>query len=113
MQSAGISAQSGSPISPSAAQALKAAKIPYSAKFKSKKLTEKAVTDAHVVICMTQAQKDALPAAENVTSFYELCGRDIPDPYGQDAEVYAATLGVLCACAPLIIEKYVSSEEIS
>ena len=112
VQSAGLNAREGSPVSPSAAQALKAAKIPLSPKFKSRKLTQKMVENVHVVICMTQAQKNALPAAKNVTSFNELCGREIPDPYGQDAEVYAATLGVLCACAPLIVEKYVLNEEI-
>lgn len=113
VQSAGLSAREGSPVSPSAAQALKGAKIPLSSKFKSRRLTDKMIRDAHVVICMTEAQRLAIPPRENVTDFKELCGREIPDPYGEDEEVYRATLNVLIACAPLIIEKYVKQETVS
>ncbi len=83
VRSAGTGAEAGNAMSPLAAEALKNAAIPVSPKFRSRKLTE------------------------TVVSFAKLCGRDIPDPYGQDLGVYTATLGVLCACAPLIIERYI------
>ncbi len=107
VRSAGTGAEAGNAMSPLAAEALKNAAIPVSPKFRSRKLTEKMIKEAHVVICMTEAQKNMISSAENVVSFAQLCGRDIPDPYGQDLGVYTATLGVLFACAPLIIERYI------
>ncbi|MDE5896599.1 MAG: hypothetical protein K2H43_02155, partial [Clostridia bacterium] len=108
VQSAGISAKEGDSISPYAAQALKEAKIPLSAKFRSRRFTEKMAKEAFLVVCMSDTQKNLLAPFGNVTSFRELCGREIPDPYGQEQEVYNATLNVFCACMPLIIEKYIS-----
>ena len=111
VQSAGLSAKAGTPMSPAAKEALAEAGIPFSEKFKSKQISEKSVGEAYAVICMTQSQKNLLGHFPNVTSFEELCGRDIPDPYGQGKEVYRATLNVLCACMPHIIKKIIQSEE--
>lgn len=103
VQSAGLHAREGSPISEGSAFVLKEAKIPVSAKFKSRQLTEKMVAEAYAVVCMTEEQRNLLAEFPNVTSMYELCGREIPDPYGGDAEVYRSTLRVIRANLDKII----------
>ena len=108
--SAGLSAHVGAPMNPMAQQALTEAKISYSAAFKSKQLTREMVADACLVICMTQEQAQAIGGA-NVTSFFALAGREIPDPFGQSIDVYRATLRNIREYLPLIIEKLKSFEK--
>ncbi|MDE6058467.1 MAG: low molecular weight protein arginine phosphatase [Clostridia bacterium] len=103
VQSAGLNAVEGAPVSEGAALVLKEAKIPFSPKFKSRKLTEKMVHGAYAVVCMTHAQQMEIKWYRNVTSFYELCGREIPDPYGGNADVYRATLRMIQANMDSII----------
>ena len=92
VQSAGLRAVEGAPVSEGAAFVLKEAKIPFSPNFKSRKLTEKMVHSAYAVVCMTHEQQMEIKWYRNVTSFYELCGREIPDPYGGNVNTYRATL---------------------
>ena len=92
VQSAGLEAVDGAPMSEGTAFVLKEAKIPYSKKFKSRRLTKKMVMEAYAVVCMTQEQSNYLKIFHNVTSMYELSGREIPDPYGGGADIYRATL---------------------
>ena len=59
------------------------------AAFKSKRATEKMLTESDMVVCMTQAHKDAVDGFENVYTLGELAGcGDISDPYGEDGETY-------------------------
>ena len=104
VQSAGFRAQVGSPMSANSRQALTEAKISFSEKFKSRQLTPKMVEEAYAVVCMTEAQRVSFGGKENVTSFYELCGVEIPDPYGQSIEVYRRTLQAIRACMPQVIK---------
>ena len=106
VSSAGLRAEEGSTLSPNSAQALGEAKIPVNKTFKPKQLTEKTVKGAYLVICMTERHRLALAEYPNVTSFPLLCGREIPDPYGQDIDVYRVTLRRIRECLPLIIERY-------
>ncbi len=106
VSSAGLRAETGSALSPNSAQALAEAKIPVSKSFKPKQLTEKTVKGAYLVVCMTEKHRLALEQYPNVTSFPQLCGREIPDPYGQDIDVYRVTLRRIRECLPLIIEHY-------
>ena len=39
-----------------------------------------------------------------MTSFFELCGREIPDPYGLDIDAYRVTLRRIRECIPRVIE---------
>ncbi len=102
--SAGFSAQAGAPMTAFAAQALDEAKIAYKKDFASRPLTEKEVKEAHAVVCMTESQRRSLSKYPNVTSFYALCGKEIPDPYGQDIDVYRATLRAIRECLPRVIQ---------
>ena len=110
VSSAGLRAEVGSGLSPNSAQALAEAKIPVNKSFKPKQLTEKTVEGAYLVICMTERHRLALGNYPNVTSFPQLCGREIPDPYGQDIDVYRVTLRRIRECLPLIISRYCMGE---
>ena len=107
VSSAGLAARQGTMLSPNSAQALAEAGIPVNKTFKPKKLTEKMLDGAYVVICMTEAQR-SLIARPNATSFYALAGKDIPDPYGQGIDVYRATLRAIREVIPLVIKTYCS-----
>lgn len=102
--SAGIAATKGSPMSEYAKQALNEAKIPYDKAFSSKRLSLELIEDASAVICMTASQQEALKDFPNVTSFPALCGKEIPDPYGQGIDTYRATLRAIRECLPRIIQ---------
>ncbi len=106
VSSAGLHAEAGSALSPNSAQALREAKISVNKSFRPKQLTEKTVKSAYLVVCMTERHRAALEKYPNVTSFPLLCGREIPDPYGKDIDVYRVTLRRIRECLPLIIERY-------
>ncbi len=111
VRSAGLRAEVGSPMSPNSAQALAEAKISVLKTFKPRQLTEKMIKDAYAVICMTEYQQRALYKYSNVTSFPALCGREIPDPYGQGIDVYRVTLRRMRECLPRIISALKLGEE--
>ena len=102
VQSAGVNAQEGAPMNPDAQKALAEAKIPYSENFKSSLLKQKTVEEAIAVICMTRDLCDLIPG-KTVMSFYELTGKDIPDPFGQGIDAYRVTLRYIRECIPTII----------
>ncbi len=102
--SAGLSPKEGAPMTPFAAQALDEAKIARKKEFSARPLTEKEVKEAHAVVCMTESQRRLLAKYPNVTSFFALCGKEIPDPYGQDIDVYRATLRAIRECLPRVIQ---------
>ena len=104
VQSAGVNAHEGTPMNAEAQKALTEAKIPFSSTFQSRLLTEKIVEEALAVICMTRDLCDVIPG-KNVMSFYELAGREIPDPYGQGIDAYRATLRYIRECIPTIISR--------
>lgn len=104
VQSAGVNAKEGSPMNPDACKALSEAKIPYSQTFKSTLLTKKTVEEAIAVICMTRDLCDLIPG-KSVMSFYELTGKDIPDPFGQGIDAYRVTLRNIRECIPTIISR--------
>ena len=62
------------------------------------------VEEAYAVVCMTEAQRALFGGKENVTSFYELCRVEIPDPYGQPIEIYRRTLQTIRACMPQVVK---------
>ncbi len=105
VQSAGLSATEGTPMTAESRQALTEAKIPFDENFTSHRLDEKTILQAHAVVCLTTAHANALRKYPNVTSFYELCGKEIPDPYGRGIDVYRTTLRVIRECLPRVIER--------
>lgn len=103
VRSAGIAVEAGSVLSPQSAVALR--ERGYEAPvYSARQLTEKMLSEAEAVICMTESQCRALSAFPNVTSMYRLTGREIPDPYGQGMEVYRATLAAIEGGMPLLIQ---------
>ena len=86
VQSAGLRAHVGSPMTAESAQALTEAKIPFA------------------VVCMTEDQRETLKGFTNVTSMSALTGREVPDPYGQGIDAYRATLRNLREGLPRLIE---------
>ncbi len=99
--SAGIGAKKGTPMNEKSAQVLEEHGIKLG-KFSSAPITEKLLKEAFIFVCMTERHKDFLmdmrwdvlrKAGEediqnNVYSFYEVAGYDIPDPYGFGIEEY-------------------------
>ena len=104
VRSAGLSVGAGSVLSPNSAQALREAKISVLKSFRPRQLTEKMIRESLLVVCMTERQRTQLSRYPNVTSFYELCGREIPDPYGLDIDAYRVTLRRIRECLPRIID---------
>jgi len=118
VSSAGIKAKRGDTINPKSAQML----LEYgmdAGEFKSKKLNDKMLRDAYAIVCMTESQRDYLMDARwnalkkqgveaeenNVYSFAELAGYEIPDPYGKDIEAYRYVFGLLARGMSALIDK--------
>ena len=116
--SAGIAAKRGDTINPKSAQALTEYGIEVG-EFKSKKLNDRMLRDAYAIVCMTEKQRDYLMDARwnalkkqgeeaqenNVYSFAELAGYEIPDPYGKDMEAYRYVFGLLAKGMKTVIDK--------
>lgn len=105
ISSAGLRAQPGSPMAEHAKSVLSREGLAFPADFRARQLTDKMVKDAYAVVCMTWEQMKRFGGATNVTCMYELSGREIADPYGQDISAYFATLDAIRACLPDVIRK--------
>ncbi len=116
--SAGIATKRGDTINPKSAQVL----LEYGLEagvFKSKKLTDKMLREAYAIVCMTEKQREYLMDARwnalrkqgeeaeenNVYSFAELVGYEIPDPYGKDIAAYRYVFEQLARGMVALIEK--------
>ncbi len=106
--SAGIKAKKGTTINPKSVQVLEENGLSVEG-FTSKKLTDKLVREAFAIVCMTASQRDYLmdlrwhalkkageeAVENNVYSFEDLGGCEIPDPYGRDIECYRYVYSLL------------------
>ncbi len=116
--SAGIAAKRGDTINPKSAHILSEYGLEVG-EFKSKKLNDRMLREAYAIICMTEKQRDYLMDARwnalrkkgeeaeenNVYSFAELVGYEIPDPYGKDIEHYRYVFEQLARGMSALIEK--------
>lgn len=73
--------------------------------FEPKQLSDKMLKKAYRIICMTDTQRDVVSdvrwnaltekqrerATQNVYSFSDVCGYEIPDPYGKGETAYQKT----------------------
>lgn len=107
--SCGIHAEVGSTISANSATVLAEIGIGVSA-FKPKQLTQKKIETSEVVITMTAAQKQLLEGCGNVVCVKDVCGYDVPDPYGGNVEIYRITRNAIEKACEAIIEKYILTE---
>ena len=119
--SAGLAAKKGSTMNPKSEQVLRENGIS-AEEFTSRTIRDAELRNAFAVICMTEQQKDVLldmrwralrkadaigeeEIANNVYSFAELCGYDIPDPYGREIDAYRYVFTMLEGGMSAIIEK--------
>lgn len=107
--SAGVFAEEGGTISQNGAACLSARGIDYS-KFHPRQLKHKLIESSYAVVCMTAAQKELLNGFENVYSIKEICGFDIPDPYGCALPVYEDTARMIERACAALIEKFFPGE---
>ena len=101
VSSAGVGAKKGDAINPFAVYTLESAGLKVG-KFSATPITDKLLKDGFLFICMTERHKEYLMDARwhalrkagesdienNVFSFKELVGYDVPDPYGYGKEEY-------------------------
>lgn len=104
--SCGIHAEIGSPMSQNSILALNDAGIEI-VSFKPRQLTQKIIESSEVVITMTSSQKQLLEGCGNIDCIKDICGYDVPDPYGGSLELYIKTRDALDVACDKIIEKYI------
>lgn len=73
---------------------------------KAKQFIVTMLDKADIVIVMTNQQKQLLRQDEKIKTLGELCSyTDIPDPYGQDKDVYLKVANDLFHCFSILIKK--------
>ena len=116
--SAGVSATKGDTINPKSAQVLLENGYPVG-KFSATPLSEKVLKEGFAFICMTERHREYLmdmrwsvlrksgadEIENNVYSFEELAGCNIPDPYGKDVEEYRRVYALLEGGMYALIER--------
>lgn len=105
--SGGIHADVGGTISPNSKTALEEIGITVD-KFAPRQLTQKIISASTIVICMTQSQKQMLEECGNVFCVRDVCGYDVPDPYGRDLDAYRLTREALSRACDALIEDYIT-----
>ena len=104
--SCGIHAEVGGDISVNSKAALDEINVQLKG-FKPRQLTQKQIEASTLVVTMTESQRQILEACGNIRSVKEMCGFDIPDPYGCGIEVYRMTRDALISVCNTIIEDYI------
>ena len=77
--------------------------------FKPRQLTQKLIESSTIVICMTESQKKMLEACGNVYCIKDMCGYDVPDPYGCNLDAYKVTRDALSRACDIIIKNYITT----
>ncbi len=104
--SCGINAEVGGTISQNSETAL--GEIGIAVKdFKPRQLTEKILNASTLVITMTERQRLSLGERGNVRSAVEMCGFDVPDPYGCGIDIYRLTRDSLIKLCDAVINDYI------
>ena len=106
--SCGINAEVGGTISMNSRYALSEVGITVD-NFAPRQLTQKIISASTLVICMTSSQKQMLEACGNVICIKDICGYDIPDPYGRDINAYRIARDALSNACDRIIENYIKN----
>lgn len=108
VSSCGIRAEVGGTISQNSKIALEKVGINVD-KFTSKQLNQKMIEKSVLVVCMTESQKVMLEACGNVCCVKDLCGYDVPDPYGRSLDAYEMTRDILSKACDNIINDYIKN----
>lgn len=104
--SCGIHAEVGGTISYNSKVALNEIGINVE-NFTPKQFTQKRILASTLVVCMTANQKQMLEACGNVVCVRDMCGFDVPDPYGCDLQTYRLTRDALSLACDNIINNYI------
>lgn len=104
--SRGIHAEVGGTISPNSKTVLEEIGVS-SEGFAPKQLNQKIIEKSYIVICMTYSQKQMLESCGNVICIRDICGYDIPDPYGGSVELYRRTRDALSVACDSVIENII------
>lgn len=104
--SCGIQADVGGTLSPNSKAALDEIKVPLK-NFEPHQLTQKQIESSTLVVTMTESQRLLLEECGNIRSVKEMCGFDVPDPYGYGIDVYRATRDALISACKTIVEDYI------
>ena len=123
VSSAGIYADSGSPMTPEAAGTLVELNVTVKP-HRSRLLTVDVIQNADIIVCMTEEHRNALFASDAynfaasdgqlriVGTVGELTGEDVEDPFGKGMDAYRKTAECLIGmCAPLEAEVRKFQEE--
>ena len=108
VSSCGIHAEVGGTISPNSEIALEDVGISVE-NFKPRQLTQKLIENSTIVICMTESQKKMLEACGNVYCIKDICGYDVPDPYGCNLDAYKVTRDSISRACDIILKNYVTT----
>ncbi|MGN1104642.1 MAG: low molecular weight protein arginine phosphatase [Candidatus Coproplasma sp.] len=106
VSSCGINAEVGGCISENSRIALEEIGI-NSDNFAPRQLTQKLIESSVLVITMTTSQKQIIEGCGNVVSMKDICGYDIPDPYGCSLEKYRLTRNAIFDACEMIINNYI------
>ena len=123
--SAGVKAVVGDTINPLAKQTLEENGLS-AGEFSSTLLTDKILTEAFALVCMTEKQRELLmdmrwnalrkkgeeEIENNVYSFSEITGYEVFDPFGKDIDCYHYVFGLLDAGMSALIEKFELRKEV-
>lgn len=110
VQSCGLRAEVGGSISPNSKTALEEIGIDVKS-FKPRQLTDKIIEASTLVVTMTESQRLSLGERGNIRSVKEMCGYDIPDPYGCGLDIYRMTRDALVKVCKTIIDEYIMKFE--
>lgn len=106
VSSCGIHAETGGSLSENSRTALEEINVPTKG-LKPRQLTDKIILNSTLVVTMTEKQRLFIGERGNVRSVKEMCGFDIPDPYGCGIEVYRLTRDALVSVCNTIIDDYI------
>ncbi len=106
VSSCGIHAETGGSLSENSRTALEEINVPTKG-LKPRQLTDKIISNSTLVVTMTEKQRLFIGERGNVRSVKEMCGFDIPDPYGCGIEVYRLTRDALVSVCNTIIDDYI------
>lgn len=109
--SRGINAEVGGTLSQNSWIALEEKGIILS-DFKPRQLTRNLIENSVLIVTMTESQKQLFGDRGNVRSVKDVCGYEVPDPYGCGLEVYRMTREILeIACMNIVNEYILKYEE--
>ena len=108
--SRGINAEVGGSLSLNSKLALEEKGIILS-NFKPRQLTRNLIESCVLIVTMTESQKRLFGDSGNVRCVKEICGYEVPDPYGCGLEVYRMTRDILKLACETIVNEYILKYE--